>query len=123
MREGLGWIQADLAEASGVSVPTIGLIETDKPAKRGERGSVTPLLRALDDERNRRMAEAPVGDAQLMEFLARRDLEDVRMRRVGRHRKVRWLSVAIPDPDATPEQIAEDLEDYHRQQRGLPPNG
>lgn len=125
LRKELGWTQKNLVAASSVSEATISNIERDKPAAKGERDSVPDVLRALEAERQRRLGEqGPDQDALLMEFLARRDLEDVRMRRVGRHRKVRWLQVAIPDPDATEQEIQEDLEDFHRQQRrGDRPNG
>ena len=45
-----------------------------------------------------------------MELMARHDWEDIRVRRVGPHRKVRWyaFTLAVPDVDATPQQIVED---------------
>jgi len=125
LRKELGWRQEDLAEHSGVKVATISNVERDLPAKRGERPSVAILERTMEQERQRRSGEdGPRDDRQLMEFLSRPDLEDVRLRRIGRNRKTRFLTVAIPDPDATPEQIQQDLEDFHREQRrGDRPNG
>jgi transcriptional regulator with XRE-family HTH domain len=125
LRRELDWTQEDLASASGVSVPTIYLVENDRPGKRGERASVSDLLNALESELSRRQGEGPQPpDSLLVEFLARRDLEDVRMRRLGKRRKVRYLSVVIPDPDATPADVAEAIEDLHRRRmEGDDPNG
>lgn len=120
LRKELGWTQLQLSAAAGVSVATIHLIEREKPGKRGERESTAPVLTALEAERQRRdsSGRSPSAEATLAELMARHDWEDVRVRRVGPHRKVRWYSftLAVPDPDATPEQIAEDRRAFDRQQ-------
>lgn len=122
LRKELGWTQLQLSAAAGVSVATIHVIEREKPGKRGERESTAPVLKALEAERQRRDSpgRSPSADAALMELMARDDWEDVRVRRVGPHRKVRWYSftLAVPDPDATPEQIAEDRRAFDREQSG-----
>jgi transcriptional regulator with XRE-family HTH domain len=125
LRKDLGWRQSDLAAAAGVKVETVSNVERDLPAARGERPSVPLLEAALEKERQRQAGEpGPSDDRQLMEFLSRPDLEDVRIRRIGRNRKTRIVVVAVPDPDATPEEIRQDLEDFHREQRrGDGPNG
>ena len=120
LRKELGWTQLQLAAAAGVSVATIHVIEREKPGKRGERESTAPVLKALEAERQRRdsAGRSPSADATLMELMARHDWEDVKVRRVGPHRKVRWytFTLAVPDPDATPEQVAEDRQAFDRQQ-------
>lgn len=119
-RQELGWRQKDLAAAAGVKPETVSNIERELPAARGERPSVALLLSAMEAERQARASGAPESrdPRQLVEFLSTAaTFDDMRLRRIGRHRKVRYLTVAIPDPDATPEQIQQDLEDFHREQR------
>jgi transcriptional regulator with XRE-family HTH domain len=125
LRRELGWTQLQLSAAAGVSVGTIRLIERDKPGKRGERESTGAVLKALEAESLRRDAPAPsrapsTEEETLMELLARHDWEDVRIRRVGPHRKLRWYSftLAVPDVDATPQQIVEDRQAFDRQESG-----
>jgi transcriptional regulator with XRE-family HTH domain len=126
-REELGWRQVDLAAASGVKVATISNIERDLPAKRGERPSVSKLEETIDAEHERRAAQDPARDAERVRVLydlLMEEARDLRMERIGRHQKTRYITFALPDPDATPEQIRQDLEDFHRQQRrDDPPKG
>ena len=122
LRRELGWTQLQLSAAAGVSVGTIRLIERDKPGKRGQRESTGAVLKALEAESLRRdgPGRSPSSEETLMEFLARHDWEDVRVRRVGPHRKLRWYSftLAVPDVDATPQQIVEDRQAFDRQESG-----
>jgi transcriptional regulator with XRE-family HTH domain len=128
-RKALNWRQVDLADAAGVKPETVSNVERDLPTAGDERPSVPLLLDALEAERLRRARTAPPEPREdvtrvLMEFLARPDLEDVRVRRIGPNRKTRFIGFVLPDPDATPEQIQQDLEDFHREQRrNDPPKG
>lgn len=128
LRKSLGWTQEDLEAAvdGQVKLATIGNIERDVPAPKGRGKSIATLEKALEDERMRRehAAEPTADDRQLVEFIANARLEDVRLRRGGRHRKTRFLTAVIPDPDATPEQVQQDIEDWYREQRHRDePNG
>jgi transcriptional regulator with XRE-family HTH domain len=118
LREDLGWTQQQLADAAGVTPETVSNVENRPEGARGERPSVAVLLGALERERQRRVGEkGPKEDRTLMEFLSRSDLEDVRVRRIGPSRKVRYIAAIVPDPDATPEDIQRALEEFHREQR------
>ncbi len=123
LRRDLGWTQRKLSAAARVSVAKIHLIERDKPGKRGERESTGAVLKALQAEILRRdgPGQSPSAEDTLMAFMARHDWEDVSVRRVGPHRKVRWYSftLAVPDADATPQQIVEDRQAFDRQQSGM----
>lgn len=122
LRRVLGWTQRQLSAAAGVSVATIHLIERDKARKRGERESTGAVLKAVEAESLRRDGPngPPSAEDTLTAFMARHDWEDVRVRRLGPHRKVRWYSftLAVPDVDATPQQIVEDRQAFDRQQSG-----
>jgi transcriptional regulator with XRE-family HTH domain len=124
LREELGWTQVELQKAAGLkSVETVGNVERDVPAARGERPSVQPMLAAMERERQRRQGEnGPQEDRQLAEFLARPDIADMRLRRIGPRHKARFIAVIIPDPDATDDEIQATLEEFHRQQRRSDPN-
>jgi transcriptional regulator with XRE-family HTH domain len=128
-RKELGWRQVDLAAAAGVKPETVSNVERDRPTAGDERPSVPLLLDALTRRRTELASQAtpePREDLTrvLMEFLSRPDLEDVRVRRIGRNRKTRFVGFVVPDPDATLEEIQQDLEDFHREQRrGDPPKG
>lgn len=128
-RKELKWRQVDLAAAAGVKPETVSNVERDLPTARDERPSVPLILDALAKRRAELEAQATPEPRQdvtrvLMEFLARPDLEDVRVRRIGRNRKARFIGFVLPDEDATAEQIQQALEDFHRdQRRGDQPKG
>jgi transcriptional regulator with XRE-family HTH domain len=127
LREELGWRQVDLAAASGVQVSTISNVERDMPAKRGERPSAARLEETMEQERARRTSENPQQTEERQRVLL--DLlfsegRSVRMDYVGRNQKTRYITFALPAPDATLEQVLQDLEDFHREQRkNDPPKG
>lgn len=124
LREELELTQAELGAMVGLTEETVSNVERG-PGKRGERPSTRPLLAALEAERARRQGGSPASDRgpDILEVLARQRAEDVRVRRIGPRRKVRWFEFGIPDDDATPEEIAAALEEWHRQQRRDDPNG
>lgn len=118
LREDLGWTQQQLADAAGVTPETVSNVENRPKGARGERPSVAVLLSALEQERQRRVGEpGPSPDRTLVEFLARTDLEDVRVRRIGRSRKARIISAIVLDPDLSADEVQEILEEFHREQR------
>ena len=121
-RTALKWRQKDLADAAGLkSAETISNIERNIPTAGDERPSIPAILAAMEAERARRASEAPKEPQeditrQLMEFLARTEVDDLRVRR-GRSRKTRYIAFVLRDPDATEEEIERDMQDFHRDER------
>jgi transcriptional regulator with XRE-family HTH domain len=123
LRKELELTQAQLADMVGLTEETVSNVERG-PGKRGERPSTQTLLDALEAERRRRASSRPADRGpDILEVLARHRAEDVRVRRIGSKRKVRWFQFGIPDEDATPEEIAAALEEWHQQQRHDDPRG
>lgn len=118
LRGELGWTQVELADRAGVTEETVSNVERG-PGKRGPRPSTRQLLEVLEAEMRRRQAPPAPADRgpDILEVLARQRAEDVRVRRIGPNRKVRWFQFGIPDEDATPDEIAQALEEMHRNLR------
>lgn len=125
LREELEWTQVELAERAGVTEETVSNVERG-PGKRGPRPSTRRLLEILEGEMQRRQSPPAPADRgpDILEVLARQRAEDVRVRRIGPNRKVRWFQFGIPDDDATQDEIAQALEEMHRNlRREDDPNG